>query len=174
MLDHIGRFTAISGVSVLVLGFLCYAAGARINTTRSIPLGLYWITDEPVTKDAYVIFCPPQSSLFDEAKDRGYISAGFCPGEYGFMMKRVMAAEHDCVVVGKDGITINKILLPSSALLETDKAGRAMPRYQSRIYTLRNSELLLMSDSSTSFDSRYFGPIQLSQIKGVIHPVFTW
>ncbi|SOD42767.1 conjugation peptidase TraF. Serine peptidase. MEROPS family S26C [Nitrosovibrio sp. Nv4] len=174
MPDRIGRFTAISGASVLVLGFLCYAAGARINTTRSIPIGLYWIIDAPVTKGAFVIFCPPRLALFDEAKARGYITAGFCPGEYGLMMKQVVATEHDTVVVGENGITINKVLQPSSTPLRMDKAGRVMPRYQSGSFTLQNSELLLLSGSRTSFDSRYFGPIQLSQIKGVIFPVFTW
>ncbi|MBL8368460.1 MAG: S26 family signal peptidase, partial [Candidatus Accumulibacter sp.] len=42
-------------------------------------------------------------------------------------------------------------------------------------FTLSGSELLLMSDvSGISFDGRYFGPIDRSQIKGVIRPVFTW
>ena len=47
-----------------------------------------------------------------------------------------------------------------------------MPRYQFSGYTLGKSELLLMSDvSGTSFDGRYFGPVDLSQIRGVIRPV---
>nr|WP_289847564.1 S26 family signal peptidase [Celeribacter halophilus] len=50
-----------------------------------------------------------------------------------------------------------------------------MPRYQTSQYTLGNSELLLMSDvSGTSFDARYFGPVNRSQVKAVIRPVFTW
>jgi len=31
--------TAIGGVAVLTLGFASYVTGARINTSRSIPLG---------------------------------------------------------------------------------------------------------------------------------------
>ena len=175
MLDRIGRFTAISGASVLVLGFLCYAAGARINTTRSIPIGLYWLTDAPVTKGAFVIFCPPKLALFDEAKARGYITAGFCPGEYGFMMKQVLATGNDRIDTTGEGVRINGKLLDASKPMKADKAGRVMPRYSASNYTLKNAELLLMSDlSETSFDSRYFGPIQLAQIKGVINPVFTW
>jgi conjugative transfer signal peptidase TraF len=72
--------TAIAGVSVLALGALACASGARINSTRSIPVGLYWLSSEPVGKGAYVMFCPPPIGVFEEARARGYLGAGFCPG----------------------------------------------------------------------------------------------
>lgn len=173
--ERIGRIIAIGGVGFLALGMVCFAAGGRFNSTRSIPLGLYWLTDTPVAKDAYVIFCPPVSPLFDEARARGYISAGFCPGNYGFMMKRVLATGSDRVEMTGEGVRINGKHLPASAPLNADKAGRVMPRYPSGAYTLGKSELLLMSDvSGTSFDSRYFGPVDSSHVKGVIRPILTW
>jgi conjugative transfer signal peptidase TraF len=173
--NRIARFLVIGGTGIIFLGMICFAAGGRFNGTYSIPLGLYWLTDRPVTKEAYVIFCPPVSPLFDEAKARGYISAGFCPGDYGFMMKRVLATTDDRVEMTGEGMRINGKLLRSSMSLGTDKAGRPMPRYPLGTYILGKSELLLMSDlSSTSFDSRYFGPVNASHIKGVIRPVLIW
>jgi conjugative transfer signal peptidase TraF len=128
-----------------------------------------------VGKGDYVIFCPPQSPLFDEARSRGYIGAGFCPGDYGFMMKRVLAEDNDRVASTPEGLSINGELLPASVPLETDKAGRRMPRYPFSDYTLGKSELLLMSDvSGTSFDGRYFGPVEAGQVRGVIRPVATF
>lgn len=131
-----GRFysyTALAAIGVLALGFVCLAGGLRVNTTRSIPVGLYRIVDEPVGKGTYVIFCPPKLGIFDEAKKRGYIGAGFCPGDYGFMMKRVLAMEGDAVTSTDGGLRVNGELLPFSMPLETDKAGRAMPiRWKSR------------------------------------------
>lgn len=172
---HITRFLAIGGMAVILLGMTCFAAGGRINSSRSIPLGLYWMTDDPVVKGAYVIFCPPESFLFDEALARGYISAGFCPGDYGFMMKRVLAMGNDRVDMTGEGIGINGKPLPASTPLKADKAGRAMPRYPLGAYILGKTELLLMSDvSSTSFDGRYFGPVDSSHVKGVIRPVVTF
>jgi conjugative transfer signal peptidase TraF len=172
---RVSRYTAVAAIGLLLLGFACFAAGLRVNTTKSIPAGLYWMTGAPVGKGEYVIFCPPQSALFDEAKVRGYIPAGFCPGDYGFMMKRVLAAEGDRVVATAEGLSINGALLPASAPLEMDKAGRMMPRHPFSDYTLGKSELLLMSDvSSTSFDGRYFGPVNLSQVRGVIRPVIVF
>lgn len=174
-LTRIGRIIAIGGAGFLVIGMACFAAGGRFNSTRSIPLGLYWLTNAPVAKDAYVIFCPPISALFDEARERGYISAGFCPGDYGFMMKRILATGNDRVTTSDEGIRVNGHLLPLSARVEVDKGGRSMPPYPFDAYTLGDSEVLLMSDvSSTSFDSRYYGPVNASHIKGVLRPVLTW
>lgn len=167
--------TAILGASVLLIGMGCYAAGARVNTTKSIPVGLYWITQEAVVKGAYVTFCPPSVGVFNDAKERGYIGAGFCPGGYGLMMKRVLGTKDDQVAVTPEGVKVNGQLLPLSAPLVSDKAGRQLPRYQTDSYTLGNTELLLMSDvSGTSFDGRYFGPINSKQIEAVIRPIFTW
>ena len=166
---------AIAGAAVLVLGAACYAAGARINTTKSIPVGLYWTSSAPVKKGAYALWCPPKVGVFDDAKERGYIGAGFCAGGYGYMMKRVLAAESDTVAVTDDGVRVNGELLPLSKPIQADAAGRPLPRFQADHYTLGNSEVLLMSDvSGTSFDGRYFGPINLSQVKTVIRPVITW
>lgn len=174
-LKRIAAGTAMGGAGLLLLGMGCYGVGARINTTRSIPVGLYWTSSAPVEKGAYVFFCPPPLGVFDIAKERGYIGAGFCPGDYGYMMKRVLAAQHDAVTIADEGVRVNGELLPLSAPMKADKAGRPLPRYPSNSYTLGDDEVLLMTDvSAISFDSRYFGPIHLSQIKTVIFPVLTW
>lgn len=167
--------TTAGGVAVLALGALCYAAGARVNTSKSIPVGLYWTSDRPAEKGAYVLFCPPQVGVMEEARRRGYLAGGFCPGGYGYMMKRISAAKDDAVTIADDGVRVNGALLPFSAPLARDPAGRVLPRFQASQFVIGNSELLLMSDvSGTSFDGRYFGPINRSQIKTVIVPVFTW
>lgn len=163
------------GLAGLVLAAAAAFAGARVNTTRSIPVGLYWTSSEPVEKGAYVLFCPPQLAMFDDAKGRGYIGAGFCEGGYGYMMKRVLAAKGDAVTVAEDGVRVNGALLSHSVPIKADTAGRPLPRYQFDTYILGSFEVLLMSDvSATSFDGRYFGPINRSQIKTVIQPVITW
>lgn len=73
-----GFLMAVLGL--IALGLVCSLAGLKINTTKSIPIGIYQLTDVPVGKGEYVIFCPPQTALFHEARSRGYIGAGFCPG----------------------------------------------------------------------------------------------
>ena len=172
---RITRTLAIAGVSAFVAFAGVYAAGARINTTKSIPLGLYWITDEQVNKSSYVIFCPPADPVFLEAKKRGYITTGFCDGELGYMMKKVLAAKGDSVSFEHDGVRVNGELLPLTARATTDKHGREMPTPQTGVQVLSDDELLVMSDvNPKSFDSRYFGVVNRKQIKSVITPVFNW
>lgn len=161
--------------SLIALGLACYLAGLKINTTKSIPIGIYQLTDVPIGKGEYVIFCPPQTALFDEARERGYIGAGSCPGNYGYMMKRVLGTGNDRIVLTDEGLRINGSLLLLSKPLKTDKAGRMMPRYSFNHYRLGKSELLLMSDvSETSFDGRYFGPVDVGQVRGVIKPLIVF
>ncbi|WP_081353940.1 conjugative transfer signal peptidase TraF [Nitrosospira multiformis] len=175
IMGRVSQTAAVAGLGLLVLGFMFHAAGLRVNVTRSIPIGLYHVTDARVEKGEYVIFCPPESTLFDEARSRGYIGAGFCPGGYGYMMKRVWAVAGDRVTWGEEGIAVNGKLLPASAPREADSAGRVMPRHMFSDYPLKESELLLMSDVSwASFDSRYFGPVDVGQVRGVIRPVITF
>ncbi|MDB5533415.1 MAG: TraF peptidase [Hyphomicrobiales bacterium] len=177
-MSRLNRFmagTAIVGAAILLLGAGCYAIGARVNTSKSIPVGLYWTSSAPVEKGAYVLFCPPEVGVFVEARKRGYLAAGFCPGGNGYMMKRVSAATNDRVSIATEGVRVNGQLLPFSVPLATDRAGRQLPRFQASRFVLGDSEVLLMSDvSDTSFDGRYFGPVNRTQIRTVIMPVFTW
>lgn len=166
---------AIVGIVLIAFGGICSVCGARVNTSRSIPLGLYWTSSAPLSKGAYVLFCPPQRDVIAEAKKRGYLTAGICPGSYGYMMKRIVAVGKDIVTVSGAGVSVNGQLLPFSVPLSTDRAGRPLARYPAARFVIARSNVLLMTDvSSSSFDARYFGPVDLAQIKTVIVPVFTW
>jgi len=165
----------IAGVCLAVGLVLVHQAGLRLNTTGSIPLGLYRMSHEPIVEGAYVLWCPPERPEFDLAKERGYIGVGFCPGGYGNMMKKIVAAHHDVVSVTDEGVTINGILLPYSQPVEADSLGRPLPRFRVTDHVLAASELLLISDTnSRSFDARYFGPVHRDHIQSLIHPVWTW
>ncbi len=164
----------VAGVLLIQAVFL-YLIGVRINTTPSIPVGLYWRVSQPVDKGAYVMFCPPEVQVFEQARERGYIGAGICPGGYGYMMKKVSGTTNDRIDVGRDGVRVNGRLLNLSVPLRADGSARPMPRFQSDSYVLSEFQLLLMGDiSAQSFDGRYYGPVQRRQVKEVIVPVVTW
>lgn len=164
----------MSGIALLLAVASVVAAGARVNTSPSVPLGLYWTSKAAVEQGAYVLVCPPSSGVFDAARTRGYIGAGFCAGGYGRVMKRVAALAGDEVAVSDDGVRVNGALLPLSAPVAADPAGRPMPHYAIARYTLADDEVFLMGETALSFDGRYTGPIDRAQIVDVIRPVFTW
>ncbi len=160
------------GVFALVAVFIL--SGARVNSTASFPRGLYWKINAPLKKGELVIFCPPQNPVFDTAKERGYIGAGFCPGGYREMIKKIVATEGDRVTISEKGVAVNGVPIFNSKPSTEDRAGRLMPHYETDC-TLKDNQVLLMSDyNPLSFDGRYFGPINRAQIRSVIRPVLTW
>lgn len=149
-------------------------AGARINTTPSLPLGLYWVQSTKPTKSSVVLFCPPAQPVFIEAKARGYLAAGLCDVGTQPLMKRIVATAGDQVTIAAEGTAVNGAWLANSAQVQADPAGRPLPAYRADL-TLAAGQVLLMSDRSPlSFDGRYFGPVSERTLQGVVVPVWTF
>jgi conjugative transfer signal peptidase TraF len=168
------------GGSLALVGAFCFVAlqaGLIVNTTKSIPMGLYIKTSnfEKGRVGDYVQICPPQTPVFLAAKQRGYIGAGYCPGGLGYMLKRVLAAKDDVVSVGGEGVRVNGQWVENSVPMVSDGAGRPMPFVAIEGRKLEQGELLLMGKQSRkSFDGRYYGLVQSDQVVAVIQPVFVW
>ena len=166
------------GIAVFLLGIITMALlfrvlGFRVNLTDSIPLGLYRTTNIKSLKNSFVIFCPDDRPAFRQGINRGYIDSGLCPDGYGYLMKKVVATKGDRVSVTPEGIFVNQALIPFSKPQSQDGMSRLLPRWQALNYQLKEDELITMtSQSAWSFDSRYYGPVHLRQIKGVITPVW--
>jgi len=166
---------AIASLFLLALLSGLHIAGARFNPSKSVAQGLYWQVNQPIEQGAYVLVCPPDSAIFQLAKQRGYLTGGFCPNNYSGMMKFVAAATGDEIKISQTGIQVNGQLLTHSKPLKTDPGGRALPAFELNNYRLAENELLLIGDvSPVSFDSRYFGLIDRAQIQGVVKPIWTW
>ncbi|MEL0558410.1 S26 family signal peptidase, partial [Neisseria gonorrhoeae] len=94
--------------ALLVTGYgLLYAAGFRINDTRSVAKGVYRISGEAVRRGSYITFCPPDTEVFRMARRRGYIRAGFCPENYSGLMKFVAGIPGDNYRFTDEGLLIN-------------------------------------------------------------------
>ncbi|MGE9765318.1 conjugative transfer signal peptidase TraF [Pseudomonas sp. PDM20] len=169
------KLVATVALMSFALGVAAEAAGLRVNTTKSIPLGIYQLTDSPVRVGEYVIFCPPDTSVFELAQQRGYIDVGRCPGGLGQMMKKVLAAKGDLVSVDGEGVTVNGQRLANSTPLASDPSGRRLPSWRAENLPVGSGDFLLMSDvNAISFDARYFGLIDSQHIQGVVRPILTW
>jgi conjugative transfer signal peptidase TraF len=147
-------------------------SGYRLNSTHSIPIGIYKVTYEPVQKGKYVMFCPPDNEIFREAKERGYLQKGHCKNNYMPLMKMVAATEGDTVSVFGDGIHINNKILPQTEPIFKDGLGRPLTPYPLTYYQLKSDELFLVGNFvPNSWDSRYYGIITKEQVESVVKPI---
>jgi conjugative transfer signal peptidase TraF len=172
--NHFTNWTANISIILLAVVTFLFILGLRINTTHSIPAGVYLEISDPIRKNSYVIFCPPPSDLFDVVKERRYIRPGFCKNGYGYMMKKVAATEGDLISINDEGVYVNKKCVPNSKPIAVDENNRSLPHYRMSNYRLKKSEALLLGETPISFDARYFGPIDISNVQSVIRPLFIW
>jgi conjugative transfer signal peptidase TraF len=161
---------SIAAILLLLCGGF-FTMGGLVNTRSTIPTGLYWKVDEPLTIGKIVVFCPPNQAEFQAARDNGVIKPGSCPDNFDNMMLKVAAKYKNKVTINDSGVTVNDVLCPQSKPLVEDREGRIMPALKLDHYELKENEVLLMSDSNDDpFDSRYFGVIDVGQIDSVIRP----
>ncbi|WP_114391432.1 conjugative transfer signal peptidase TraF [Notoacmeibacter marinus] len=157
----------------LVLFGLGYGVGFRINLTPSYPLGVWRI--EILNRDVRVgdriFICPPLTETFRQARKRGYVRRGLCPGWLSPLIKTVVAVPGQSVEVGTS-VAIDGLALPQSAVQPRDGSGRKLTPYPGVV--VPPDALFLLSTFRGSYDSRYFGPIPAAGILGLAKPVFTF
>jgi conjugative transfer signal peptidase TraF len=115
---------ALTG-AIALAGASAHAVGWRINHTPSLPMGLRRIAsiERAIARGDIVAFCPPDSEPFREARRRGYLGGGECPGDYEPLLKPVVAIAGDRVEIGPHGIAVNGVLLANSLALAQDRHG---------------------------------------------------
>jgi type IV secretory pathway protease TraF len=65
--------------------------------------------------------------------------------------------------------------VPKTVPLAVDSRGRPLPQFVGYSHVLAAGELWLVANGHPrSFDSRYFGPISVSDVIGSVLPVWTW
>jgi conjugative transfer signal peptidase TraF len=159
------------GTCFFITASVLYWAGGRINSSASLPIGLYWVVDKPIAKHDLVTFFLDESWA-DYAKRRRYTGLGW---RGGYLIKQVAAVAGDVIDINKNGVWVNGQHLQNSLPREVDKSARPLPALILRDYKLKEDEFLLMSTySAASFDSRYFGLIKAAQIANVVIAMFTF
>lgn len=156
---------------LLIASGMFWSSGFRINTTDSIPKGLYRIVQKTPQKGDDVLFCPPNNPEFQEALRRGYISAGFCQGELGMVMKKIAAASGDRITINANGVWVNGKKWRDSTPYLYDEAGRSLPQIPFNNRLLTKDEYLLMGVHPASFDGRYFGIVKKNASFKTIKPI---
>jgi conjugative transfer signal peptidase TraF len=168
-------------ISLLVLAFgggalgmaLAAAwAGLRFNDSPSMPTGLYVRTPSDPSA-SLIVFCPAEPFAHLSA-ERGYRSRGNCPDGAEPLAKPIAARPGDIVKLSATGMAVNSRLLPNTAPLVTDTAGRPLPHWPFGRYVVAPGAVWVASSyNSRSFDSRYFGPVEASEVREHVRPLLT-
>jgi len=175
-----GRRGALFVLSLagLVVGGIAAAGifgGYRINTTPSVPLGLWRIEALPreVRVGDTLFICPPADAPeIKLARERLYLPAGLCKGGMAPLIKTVVALPGQTIAIEGGQVVIDGVSLTQATILATDGQGRDMPVSAGGIVPA--GTLFVHSDYVASFDSRYFGPIPARGILGLAREVFTF
>ena len=173
--DHSQRGLKAVALSVAAAAVVTVGASRslRINFTRSLPRGIYRVVDGPPSRGAIVIACIP-SWAGRLARDRRYLWAGDCPGGVAPVGKTVAGVAGDTIITTPEGVTINGRQLVNTRVLARDSEGRPLRPFPLGRYVLSTRELWLSSSHDVrSFDSRYYGPVDLGLVRTRIEPLLT-
>jgi conjugative transfer signal peptidase TraF len=144
---------------VLLLGVF----GIRLNiASNSLPPGLYRIV--PAGKGSDLLVCP--TGVAEKVSiEREYRVKSFgCGDGYAPLLKPIAARAGDTVTLSQAGVAVNGKLLQNSKQYPKDGIGRPMPMVPFGTYAvLPGTVWVISSYNRFSFDSRYFGPVNLDE-----------
>lgn len=166
------KLAALSVLSLVALGEAAQLSGLHINYTKSAPIGI-WIEKpaESLKYGSMVSICPHAVPIVKDLTEQGRLSPGDC-ADTGAMplLKPVAAMEGDIVRIRSgEPISIN-----GGALRNSLPASGLNP-WPDGDYLVAAGEIWVFSDySERSFDSRYFGPVSLSNIRAEVKPLLVF
>lgn len=136
---------------------------ALVNESPSLPRGVYVRTSAPeIGRGAVVAIRQPEIV-------RTYLSRLGMPAEVR-LIKRVAATGGDLVCSNGRWLIapMRMVRIPAR-----DRSGVALPAWRG-CRKLAADERLLLGDTPSSLDSRYFGPVGTARIEGVYREILTW
>ena len=167
--------TIISG-AILIVGSAALMRSQSLIITltdSSCPIGIYRLVSKSFARGDLVEACLPDP-IADYGIARNYLAPGDCPNGAEPVVKLVGATEGDRVDLSADQIRVNGFPLPNSATLPTDNRGRPAQSVARGTHATRSNQVWLFGlHDPRSWDSRYFGPVPISAVRGSLQPVFT-
>lgn len=158
---------------VVALGVLLASMSGtvRLNTTGSVPIGFYRVHQGvPVRRGMLALVCLP-GALERVGLERGYLGAGGCPDGAEPVLKPVAAVAGDTVEISAASVSVNGVLVVPAAL-SRDSAGRKLEAVPPGTYAVPEGAVWLLSGyNPRSWDSRYWGAVPTSGVRGDAEPL---
>jgi conjugative transfer signal peptidase TraF len=167
---HVERFLkALPPLTVMVgslLGLKLTLTGHLLmNITPSIPRGLYWISAGTSPRRGDLVAFPIPEGVRELIYERHYL-----PRSVKLLAKPVAALAGDHVCMRDGQLVINGAV--AGVVLPDDRQGLPVP-HPVLCRQLADGELFAATAHANSFDSRNFGLIRVSEVRGTLTPLLT-
>jgi conjugative transfer signal peptidase TraF len=157
-----------------MIAFTAKSLDLRINTTPSMPIGLYRVRPLHLERGVWVVFCLPDEPA-RLGRARAYLREGPCPDGSQELLKEVVAVPGDKVVLSRAGLIVNGHSIQGSALRAVDRGRRTLSHAPFGERCIAPGELWVLGlDQRVSWDSRYFGPVPLDHVRALAIPMLTF
>ncbi len=167
MIKSIAILAIMLGAIILLFAPISSANPIRFiyNPSPSAPIGFYRIKAVSNLKRGVYIVVPTPPAFREMAAKRQYLPINIP------LIKQIFAIAGDEICRVNEGIFVNQELV--ALALKSDSKNRLLPIWQGCIILEENQFFALMNDPN-SFDGRYFGALNISDIIGIATPIFTW
>lgn len=161
--NRVVRMTA--AITLAAIGVGCFLVRhVTLNVTKSMPLGLYWLRPRARLERGTVVSFACPTSIASLVAARHYLPSTFK------LLKRVVAVEGERVCLSGDRYVVGDELLSPIAI--RDRLGRSLHAYPF-CGVVPDGAVFVAADGDSSLDSRYFGPVAVSDLTPVV-PLWTF
>lgn len=126
-------------VFILIATPLFFSFGLVINTTKSMPIGLYKKVDGPLVKGDLVMLKIPTINKY--------------------LIKKIAATKRDLIEINSNGVYINNILQANTKIFKYDTFNQPL-HFNPLKTVLKDNEFIVLGEHIRSYDSRYFGIVK--------------
>lgn len=145
-------------IAALVLGpFSGHQKRLIWNRTASAPIGLYWVTDGPITYDRWAVLSPKSDASLWAQQNRFV-------GKDWPLLKAIAGLPGDKICRENETILINDEV--RAIAFKQDHLQRVLPVW-SGCRVLSEDEIFLLNAHPNSLDGRYFGVTKLEDVDGI-------
>lgn len=160
-------------VSLFVIIVIYCAKHIYKNITPSVKLGYYFAVPlfYKIKRGDLIIFCLHKNVYVNNLKELKLVMNNQCDNKMPYFIKRVIALANDRISINESGIYLDDKLIEGTKPLQ-DFYSKKLIHTNIVNYRLKDDEFVVMGDSYSSYDSRYFGVITKKDINQVAFRIF--
>lgn len=145
-----------------------YTKRVFFNYSSSLPIGIYLSIPGFGVRNGDIVAYYADDSVYNFAREHHYLADGL---EKTYFIKHVATPGHTYEIT-EHGFFVDNFYIGDIA--KSDHQGNPLPQLNLGHYVVQPGEVMTYTSNTHSFDSRYFGPVKISQIETRVIPLLTF